>query len=132
MTEPTVPPSPTAEPSEPPTPPPLDGTIRDHTEGFRADLSGEEAIDRRLAEIELFEAFDERLFALRPLEDEAIGWIAQFLRRYASIRAQLADAALVYLAERENVRTVFTLDRRDFSVYRLKRNRSLTILPDIS
>jgi hypothetical protein len=53
MNEPTVPPSPTAEPSEPPKPPPLDGTIRDHTEGFRADLSDEEAIDRRLAEIEL-------------------------------------------------------------------------------
>jgi uncharacterized protein len=65
----------------------------------------------------LFGAFDEHLFALRPLEDEAIGWVAQFLRRYASIRAQLADAALVYLAERKNVRTVFTFDRRDFSVY---------------
>jgi hypothetical protein len=42
----------------------------------------------------------------------------------------LTDAALAYLAEREQVRTVFTLDRRDFSVIRLKRNRALKIIPD--
>lgn len=30
----------------------------------------------------------------------------------------LADAALVRLAERERIRRIFTIDRRDFSVYR--------------
>ena len=53
------------------------------------------------------------------------------MRRYETIGAQLADAALVYLAEQENIRTVFTLDRRDFSVYRLKRNRALKLIPEI-
>jgi predicted nucleic acid-binding protein len=51
------------------------------------------------------------------------------MRRYESIGAQLADAALIHLAEREGIRTIFTLDRRNFSVYHLKGNRALTFLP---
>ena len=47
-----------------------------------------------------------------------------------ALNAQLADAALVYLAEREGLDTVFTLDRRDFSVYRFSRNRSFHLLPE--
>jgi hypothetical protein len=41
----------------------------------------------------------------------------------------VADAALVYLAERERIATVFTPDRRDFSVYRLNRNPALRLIP---
>jgi hypothetical protein len=43
--------------------------------------------------------------------------------------AHLADGALVYLAHREGIDTVFTLDRRDFSVYRLGDGRSLRVVP---
>ena len=78
----------------------------------------------------LFAAFDAGLFALLPLGADALPWIASFMRRYADSNIQLADAALAYLAEREQIRTVFTLDRRDFSVIRLKRNRALKIIPD--
>ena len=62
--------------------------------------------------------------------DSAGPWLAAFMERYETLGAQIADASLVYLAERENIDTVFTLDRRDFSVYRYKRNQVLTILPD--
>ncbi|GAC1474380.1 MAG: PIN domain-containing protein [Isosphaeraceae bacterium] len=79
----------------------------------------------------LLESFDAGLLSLLPLDDAAVPWIAAFLKRYESLGAQLADAALVYLAEREGLRTVFTLDRRDFSIYRLKRNRALRLLPDL-
>jgi predicted nucleic acid-binding protein len=78
----------------------------------------------------LFQAFDVGLLALLPLEAEALPWLAAFLRRYRRLGAQLADAALVYLAEHANIATVFTLDRRDFSVYRYGKNRSLTLLPE--
>jgi len=36
--------------------------------------------------------------------------------QYASLGAQLAAAALMLIAEREGIGTIFTLDRRDFSV----------------
>ena len=64
------------------------------------------------------------------MDKEAMPWLESFLRRYRNIGAQLADAALVYLAEREGITKVFTLDRRDFSVYRYGKNRSLRIIPD--
>lgn len=57
--------------------------------------------------------------------------IAAVMRRYEDIRPQLADAALVYLAGREGIETVFTLDRRDSSIYRVSRGRALRIIPQI-
>jgi hypothetical protein len=56
--------------------------------------------------------------------------IAQILNRYSGLQPQLADASLVYLAERENINTIFTLDRRDFSVYRAARKRAFRIIPE--
>ena len=41
----------------------------------------------------------------------------------------LADAALVRVAEREGIRKVFTVDRSDFSVYRLHGRVALAIIP---
>jgi hypothetical protein len=38
-------------------------------------------------------------------------------------------AALMYLTEREGIDTVFTLDRRDFSISRTSDGRALTMLP---
>ena len=65
------------------------------------------------------------------LEDADVAPMDRILERYASLRPDLADAALVHLAERENIDTVFTLDRRDFSVYRTSQHRRLRILPEL-
>ncbi len=70
-------------------------------------------------------------FRLLPLDQAAARWTANFLKRYRKLKAQVADASLVYLAEREGIETIFTLDRRDFSVYRLSDGRSLRLLPEI-
>jgi len=51
------------------------------------------------------------------------------MEQYENLDPQLADACLVYLAHRENIDTVFTLDRRDFSVYRTSRKRPFQIVP---
>jgi uncharacterized protein len=67
---------------------------------------------------------------LLPLAGTEAKAIAALLKKYESIRPQLADAALVYLAGRERIETIFTLDRRDFSVYRTARRRSFRILPE--
>jgi predicted nucleic acid-binding protein len=74
--------------------------------------------------------FESGLVKLVELEETGLAWIIQFMDRYASARAQMADAALMYIAEREGIDTVFTLDRRDFSIYRTRDGRSLTILPE--
>ena len=41
--------------------------------------------------------------------------------RYASLLIDLADASLVAAAERLNARKIFTIDRTDFRVYRIRR-----------
>lgn len=71
------------------------------------------------------------IFQILSFGDDALREIAAIMRRYESSGIQLADAALAHLAERENIRTVFTLDRRDFSIIRLRRNRALTIIPEV-
>jgi predicted nucleic acid-binding protein len=79
----------------------------------------------------LFDAFAAGLLKLSPLGQEALPWIAGFMHRYENIGAQLADGALMYLAQRDQVRTIFTLDRRDFTVYRVKGKRTLRLIPDV-
>jgi hypothetical protein len=44
-------------------------------------------------------------------------------------QSQLADAALVYLADREGIDTILTLNRRDFAVYRSAQKRAFRIVP---
>ena len=79
----------------------------------------------------LFDSFDGGFFALLPLDASDMPATAGLMKRHASLGLQFADAALVHLAERENIRTIFTTDRRDFSIIRLKRNRALRLIPDM-
>lgn len=78
----------------------------------------------------LLKSFVAGWLKLLILDEEAAVPLAKILHRYRRLGAQLADAALLYLAEREGLDTIFTLDRRDFSVYRLSGNRSLRLLPE--
>ena len=74
--------------------------------------------------------FDPVGLALLPMDEASLPWIARFMRRYESVRPQLADASLMYLAEHHGIETIFTLDRRDFSVYRVRGRRSLRLIPE--
>jgi uncharacterized protein len=57
--------------------------------------------------------------------------IAAILKQYRDIRIQLADAALVHLAARDALDTIFTLDQRDFLVHRLSKGRAFRIVPEL-
>ncbi len=68
---------------------------------------------------------------LLPLAGTESGAIAILMKRYEDIHPQLADTVLVYLANREKIDTIFTLDRRDFAIYRAGRKRRFRIVPDV-
>jgi predicted nucleic acid-binding protein len=53
----------------------------------------------------------------------------ELMREYRDLPMDLADAALVRTAEREKISRVFTIDRRDFEVYRPRGIRRFTIVP---
>jgi predicted nucleic acid-binding protein len=70
------------------------------------------------------------LLSLLPLDASAASWFAGFFEQYDDQEPQLADAALVYLAEREKLDTVFTLDHRHFRVFRVGGTDPLQLLPE--
>jgi predicted nucleic acid-binding protein len=78
----------------------------------------------------LLGSVDRGFLELLPLAGAEAKAIASLMKRYENIRPQLADVALVYLAGRERIESIFTLDRRDFSIYRTGRKRYFRILPE--
>jgi predicted nucleic acid-binding protein len=53
----------------------------------------------------------------------------ELMEKYADLPMDLADASLVALSEVHKVKTIFTLDRTDFSVYRPKHTAHYKIIP---
>jgi predicted nucleic acid-binding protein len=77
----------------------------------------------------LLSSFKRQPFELVSLDEADLSGIAAILTRYKSLGIQLADASLAHLANREGIETMFTLDRRDFSVIRLARGKKFRIIP---
>jgi predicted nucleic acid-binding protein len=66
---------------------------------------------------------------LLDLDHEDCPRMRELMWKYRDLPMDLADAALVRVAERERLRRVFTIDRRDFEVYRPYRLGRFEILP---
>jgi predicted nucleic acid-binding protein len=77
----------------------------------------------------LLSSFNGRPFELAPLNAVDMSGISAILAKYRDLDIQLADASLVLLANREGVDTIFTLDRRDFTVLRLARGKKFRLIP---
>jgi uncharacterized protein len=67
--------------------------------------------------------------AIAPLGLADLSRMRELMRKYRDLPMDLADAAIVRVAERERIRRVFTLDRRDFELYRPSRLGRFEILP---
>jgi predicted nucleic acid-binding protein len=78
----------------------------------------------------LLQSVDEGRIGVRDLESGSGKSIANLIEQYSNIQADFADACLLYLANREGIDTILTLDRRDFSIYRLPDGRALNLLPE--
>lgn len=63
------------------------------------------------------------------LTEEDVPRIRDLMHKYRDLPMHLADAALVRVAERERISRVFTIDRRDFAVYRPSRIGRFQIVP---
>ncbi len=64
-----------------------------------------------------------------PLEKVHYPLCRDLMRCYKDLPMDLADATLVALAETLGVSRVFTLDHKDFSIYRFKHTRRFTLIP---
>jgi hypothetical protein len=77
----------------------------------------------------LWEMLERGVVVLLPLESEELSRMRELMKKYKDLPMDLADAALVAVAEREKIRRIFTLDRRDFEVYRPARLGRFILLP---
>jgi predicted nucleic acid-binding protein len=59
------------------------------------------------------------------LDPDTLDRAFELMAQYADHPMDLADASLVAMAEAENLRKVFTIDRNDFAAYRIKRGHRL-------
>jgi uncharacterized protein len=66
---------------------------------------------------------------ISPLEKEQYPVCRDLMRRYKALPMDLADATLVALAEAAGISRVFTLDHKDFTIYRFRQTRRFTLIP---
>lgn len=77
----------------------------------------------------LWEILETNALWLAELTEEDHPRMRELMRKYRDLPMHLADAALVRVAERENIPRIFTIDRRDFTVYRPQGIRRFEIVP---
>ena len=53
----------------------------------------------------------------------------ELMKKYMDLPMDLADGTLVVLAESKKIDRVFTLDHRDFKIYRFAKNKIFRLLP---
>ncbi len=66
---------------------------------------------------------------LIPIDTTDVPRMRQLMQKYRDLPMDLADAAVVRVAEREGMRRVFTIDRRDFALYRPAKIGRFDIIP---
>ena len=76
-----------------------------------------------------WEMMETEAVLILALDHTDVPRMTELMRTYRDLPMDLADAALVRVAEREKLRRIFTLDRRDFEVYRPARLGRFSILP---
>ena len=68
---------------------------------------------------------------LAVIEDAELPEIQSLMLRYWDRPMDFANATLVYLARRDGLSTVFTVDHSDFNTYRIEGRKRFRILPAI-
>jgi predicted nucleic acid-binding protein len=77
----------------------------------------------------LWEMIDTAAVEILVLGKNDVARMRELMRKHRDLPMDLADAALVRVAERERLRRIFTLDRRDFQIYRPSRIGRFAVLP---
>lgn len=80
--------------------------------------------------IRLLALLDGGVIQCPEIDSGASRKLIELAEKYADLSPQLADLTLLWLSEEEGIETIFTLDRRDFSVYRKAGGQPFSLLPE--
>jgi predicted nucleic acid-binding protein len=78
----------------------------------------------------LVELLDSGLVQCHTIEPGFVPWLRSFLKQYADLRPQIADASLVFVADAYDTDAIFTLDRRDFHVFLNRHGKPFRLIPE--
>jgi predicted nucleic acid-binding protein len=77
----------------------------------------------------LWDMMETGALEILPIGIDDVPRMKELMRKYRDLPMDLADATLVRVAERERLRQIFTLDRRDFQIYKPSRIGRFIIFP---
>jgi predicted nucleic acid-binding protein len=78
----------------------------------------------------LLKAINSRNIQCVHLDSKSYDWLGNAAKQYQDLMPQLADLSLLYLAEFHQIKHIFTLDRRDFAVFRAGDGNPFQLLPE--
>ncbi len=81
----------------------------------------------RNAQIDFIEWIHRGGVEIANIENTDFGRLKKLTEKYRDLPMDFADSCLVYLAEKNNLYTIATIDR-DFSIYRIKGRRKFKII----
>ena len=71
----------------------------------------------------------ESVVEIVPASTKSLKKTKNLMKKYADLPMDFADATIVCLATETRMQNVVTFDRKDFTIYRLPKNQSFTIMP---
>jgi predicted nucleic acid-binding protein len=71
----------------------------------------------------------ESVVEIVPASTMSLKKTKNLMKKYADLPMDFADATIVCLATETHMQNVVTFDRKDFTIYRLPKNQSFTIMP---
>jgi uncharacterized protein len=72
----------------------------------------------------LHQGYQRGLMHIAALTPAELPGLARLIRKYADHPMDLADASLVWLANKNGITEIITIDRADFSVYRTAKRKA--------
>ena len=81
----------------------------------------------RMAQIDFLDWINKGAVTIENIERDDLNRIKFLIVKYQDLPMDFADACLVFLGEKLNIREIATIDR-DFSIYRLKGNKRFKIV----
>jgi predicted nucleic acid-binding protein len=78
---------------------------------------------------DLWEFIERGVVAIYNLDMDLITTCRNLMKKYQGLPMDLADATLMTVADKENISIIFTLDHKDFKVYRTKQGKHFKLLP---
>ena len=83
-----------------------------------------------LAQDLCFEFLEAGAVSIDASEETRLTRIHELMKQYNDLPMDFADASLVALGEEEGISRIFTLDRKDFRIYRPKSIKNFDLIPE--